>query len=355
MSIEDYYNVQKRLLNEDRFDKEGLTEIASGVWAGSNVKVAPGVYFFGPVYIGDNCVVEKGAKLIGPSVIGDDCVIGENAVLSECVLWDGCKVGSGSKLSYSIGCEDMKVPADRSYMNKILVDELSRSERNILPDKSGFFNDVAQTGQLRFTAIKCLTCDAAKRLMDIVLASLGLLAALPLMLVVSVLIKRDSSGPILFKQKRCGKGGKEFSILKFRTMICEAEEMQDELMEQNNNDGPMFKLSGDPRITNIGGVLRRTCIDELPQLLNVLKGDMSLVGPRPLAISELKFNASWRDMRLKIKPGVTGLWQVYGKSNTYFHDWIWYDLHYVKNQSIWMDVKILFSTVRVVCKRVARR
>jgi lipopolysaccharide/colanic/teichoic acid biosynthesis glycosyltransferase len=120
-------------------------------------------------------------------------------------------------------------------------------------------------------------------------------------------------------------------------------------------DGPVFKLDRDPRITRVGAFLRKTSLDELPQLINVIKGDMSLVGPRPLVMGEMKFSPSWRDIRLRVKPGVTGLWQVEGRSSPYFHDWIRYDVAYVKEQSLTGDLKIILKTIRVVLKKIGAR
>ncbi|MBI5903459.1 MAG: sugar transferase [Deltaproteobacteria bacterium] len=187
--------------------------------------------------------------------------------------------------------------------------------------------------------------------MDI-LASAVLLALLsPVMLLICAMIKRDSEGPCVFSQKRCGKDGRDFVMYKFRTMVKDAPSLQQKLVAEKNVDGPMFKLFNDPRVTRIGEKLRKTSLDELPQLINVLRGEMSLVGPRPLVMDEMKFSPSWRSIRLKVKPGVTGLWQVQGRSEASFHDWIRYDVDYVKNQSLWLDLKILFKTVKVVFQK----
>ena len=134
-------------------------------------------------------------------------------------------------------------------------------------------------------------------------------------------------------------------------MVINADKIHQELLSQNNTDGPIFKMVRDPRITRVGGFLRKTSLDELPQLINVIKGDMSLVGPRPLIMNEMKFSSSWRDVRLKVKPGITGLWQIQGRSEASFHDWIRYDTYYVKNQSLALDIKILFKTIGVVLKK----
>jgi lipopolysaccharide/colanic/teichoic acid biosynthesis glycosyltransferase len=174
---------------------------------------------------------------------------------------------------------------------------------------------------------------------------------LPVFLLVSLIIKLDSAGSVFYVQKRCGLRGKLFGMIKYRTMVTDAEKGQKELMPQNEVDGPVFKMHNDPRITKVGLFLRKTSLDELPQLVNVLQGEMSLVGPRPLITDEMRFSSTWRNMRLKVKPGITGLWQVQGRSEAHFHDWIKYDLYYVQNQSSWLDLKILFKTIAVVLKR----
>jgi lipopolysaccharide/colanic/teichoic acid biosynthesis glycosyltransferase len=191
---------------------------------------------------------------------------------------------------------------------------------------------------------------SVKRLLDILLSALGLVILLPVFIIIAISIKIGSRGPVFFHQRRCGKEGQEFKMYKFRTMVIDAEKLQKQLLEKNIVDGPMFKIEDDPRITGGGGFLRMTSLDELPQLFNVLRGEMTMVGPRPLKMEEMAFGPSWRDIRLSVKPGITGLWQVEARSSRLFHDWIRYDVAYVKNQSLWLDIKILFKTIKVVLK-----
>jgi lipopolysaccharide/colanic/teichoic acid biosynthesis glycosyltransferase len=194
-----------------------------------------------------------------------------------------------------------------------------------------------------------------KRAIDIAGASLAILLAWPVMLVAATLIKLTSPGAIFFKQRRCGLGGKPFHILKFRTMVVDAERLQANLMKMNEQDGPAFKISNDPRITPIGKFLRKTSLDELPQLINVLRGEMSLVGPRPLPVKEQHACNSWQRRRLDVTPGLTCIWQVSGRGTVSFDKWIRMDLHYIRRRTPIHDLKILMQTVpTVVFSRGAR-
>jgi exopolysaccharide biosynthesis polyprenyl glycosylphosphotransferase len=191
----------------------------------------------------------------------------------------------------------------------------------------------------------------AKRFLDIAFSFILLLLLFPVFAVIAVLIKLSSDGPVLFRQERVGLNKRRFPILKFRTMVPNAEKMLAELEEQNEVSGPVFKIKKDPRITAIGRILRRTSIDELPQLFNVLKGDMSLVGPRPLPVRDYEgFNEDWQRRRFSVRPGITCLWQVSGRSSIPFEQWMKMDLQYMDEWSLWLDMKILAQTVSAVLK-----
>ncbi len=190
-----------------------------------------------------------------------------------------------------------------------------------------------------------------KRALDICGAAFGLLVCAPLFVLVAVLIKSTSKGPVLFKQERYGLGKRTFRILKFRTMVENAEAAQATLEHMNQNSGPVFKIFKDPRITKVGAFLRQTSIDELPQLINVLKGEMSLVGPRPLNKRDVsRFSEAWLMRRFSVKPGLTCLWQISGRSNVSFDRWIALDLHYIDHWSLQMDLKILALTLPAVIR-----
>ncbi|WP_346026069.1 sugar transferase [Clostridium nitritogenes] len=187
-----------------------------------------------------------------------------------------------------------------------------------------------------------------KRAIDISGAFLGLLLLSPIILLVSILIKLDSKGPIVFSQNRVGKDKKVFKMYKFRSMVLNAEELKSKLKEQNEMSGPMFKMKEDPRVTKIGKFIRKTSIDELPQLINVIKGEMSLVGPRPSLPKEVKQFEPWMMERFQVKPGLTCYWQVSGRNNIDFEDWMKLDIKYVRERNTLTDIKLIFKTVFVL-------
>jgi exopolysaccharide biosynthesis polyprenyl glycosylphosphotransferase len=189
---------------------------------------------------------------------------------------------------------------------------------------------------------------AMKRTTDILGSLLGGLLFSPFLVAIAIWIKIDSRGPVFFKQKRIGRDGKPFTVWKFRTMVKDAEQKRAELEELNEGPGLLFKLKEDPRITRAGKRLRRLSLDELPQLWNVIKGDMSLVGPRPALPSEVEQYDDWVKNRLRVKPGMTGLWQVSGRTETSFEDYIRHDLFYIQNWSLSLDFWILWRTLRAV-------
>ncbi len=188
-----------------------------------------------------------------------------------------------------------------------------------------------------------------KRTIDIAISLFMIILFLPVFLTIGLLIKLTSKGPILFVQDRVGYNKRVFKLLKFRTMVCDAEARQAELEHLNEADGPIFKMKNDPRVTKVGKLLRKTSLDELPQLFNVLRGDMSLVGPRPLPLRDVKlFDNLWYKRRFSVRPGITGLWQINGRSETEFSSLIKYDLEYIDKWSPWLDLKIMLKTVPAV-------
>ena len=188
----------------------------------------------------------------------------------------------------------------------------------------------------------------AKRSLDFTLASVGMLALSPVLLAIAVAIKLDSQGDMFFTQIRVGKGGKLFKLHKFRTMVSNAEDLKKDLMTQNELNGPAFKMKLDPRVTRIGRLLRKTSLDELPQLWNVVCGDMSLVGPRPALPSEVAQWENWQYQRLAVEQGCTCIWQVSGRNDVDFDEWMRMDLEYVQKWSLGLDVQLIFRTILVM-------
>jgi exopolysaccharide biosynthesis polyprenyl glycosylphosphotransferase len=192
---------------------------------------------------------------------------------------------------------------------------------------------------------------AAKRIMDFGLSAVLLIPLAPLLLTVAALVKLMSPGPVFFRQTRVGLNKRKFTIYKFRTMIANAEQVPAQLLSMNEMSGPAFKIEKDPRITSLGRILRKTSIDELPQLFNVLKGDMSLVGPRAMSMRDyLLFDQDWQRRRFSVKPGITCLWQVNGRSSIPFEQWMELDIQYIDKWSLWLDLKILARTVPAVLR-----
>ena len=188
-----------------------------------------------------------------------------------------------------------------------------------------------------------------KRLIDIVGSGLGILILIPVFLIIGILIKLEyPKGSVFFSQKRNGLNGKEFNMYKFRSMVHNAEDLLESLMSKNEMDGPVFKIKDDPRITKIGKFIRKTSLDELPQLFNVLKGDMSLVGPRPPIPREVIQYNKYQYQRLLVKPGITCYWQISGRNNIDFDEWVELDLKYIKERNLFKDIYIILMTLPVL-------
>jgi lipopolysaccharide/colanic/teichoic acid biosynthesis glycosyltransferase len=194
-----------------------------------------------------------------------------------------------------------------------------------------------------------------KRAIDVGVSSLFLILASPLMLAVAIGIRLDSSGPAIFRQRRVGLDGREFTMLKFRSMGVDAEQRLAGLAHLNAGGNQLIRIQSDPRVTRLGAFLRRSSLDELPQLVNVLRGDMSLVGPRPQSPSEVALYSSRQRQRLGVRPGMTGLWQVMARDDPSFDEWVRLDLEYIQHWSLGLDLKILLRTPRIVLGTTNRR
>lgn len=228
-----------------------------------------------------------------------------------------------------------------------------RVKESMMKLTNAFKSELANEQFLIFTNIPHNPYHLAiKKVMDIVISLIGIIALLPVFIIIALLVKITSKGPIIFKQARVGLRGRPFNLYKFRTMIVNAEEIRDKLMEKNEVDGPVFKITNDPRVTSIGRFLRRSGLDELPQLFNVLRGEMSLIGPRPPLLSETRQYKRWQLRRLSVKPGLSCFWQIKPQRNSIrFDKWMELDLAYIDNWSIRLDLMILFKTVGTVFKR----
>lgn len=267
-----------------------------------------------------------------PQILSDHVV--------DCVLLAGGINDFAQVHSLALRCEAEGV--DFGLAASLISDKVvSISTERLVGIPSFFFKAVAQNPSKLFI----------KRLIDVTLSLVFVILLLPLWVILPIIIKRDSPGPALYFHERVGRHGRRFTMYKFRTMVVGADTMQDRVMHLNEMDGPVFKIQDDPRFTGIGRFLRTTSIDELPQLFNVLKGDMSLVGPRPPIIKEVLQYQPWQKKRLSVIPGITCLWQVTGRNEIKFEEWMQLDLQYIENWSLSLDLKILLRTVVAVLAR----
>lgn len=191
----------------------------------------------------------------------------------------------------------------------------------------------------------------AKRLLDVIAALFALVVTAPVMLVLAILIKLESRGPVIYKSTRIGLGGRSFTFYKLRSMVQDADVRRQQLAHLNEADGPVFKIARDPRVTRVGRFIRTSSLDEIPQFINVLKGDMSLVGPRPPIPEEVAQYEPWQLRRLDVRPGITCLWQISGRSRLGFQEWMRLDLEYIRHRSFLLDLKILLRTIPAVLSR----
>ncbi|MCP5150472.1 MAG: sugar transferase [Ectothiorhodospiraceae bacterium] len=334
------------------------TATRGGSWpvvVGQDTEVAPSALLLGPVTIGDRCVIGDRAVIVGPTVICSDSRVGAESLVRESMLWPGACIGDGASLEYGLmtdGC----VLADEQRVVGAVVDggEGLADGLNLTRPQGVSFVVSRRDGRLRDGSLAQLRRRAylvAKRLVDVLAPIMALPILIPLLAVVAIAVRLDSPGPAFYRQRRCGRNGREFRVVKFRTMVTDADARHAELRARSDIAGPMFKMRDDPRVTRVGYWLRRTSLDELPQLWNVVCGDMTLVGPRPLAMHEMAWSPRWRDIRLRVKPGLTGLWQVSGRSELGFDGWIEYDIAYVRSQSMWVDLRILLKTFKVLLTR----
>ena len=353
-----YYEANRRILLQPGEDQDFVfrnsRQIADGVWVGEDVEIAASARLVGPVLIGAHCRIGDNAEIIGPVALGRNNHIELGARVEESFLGPSVHVGEAATLTESLVAERGVICKGEKVHRSVVVNAKERKGVLSLTPITGVdgFKMIVRHGRFApWVHTRRKMYLALKRAIDFSVAASMLVIISPLLALIAAAIKRESSGPIIYSQSRCGKDGQDFKMYKFRTMTENAHELQEQYAAQKDVDGPMFKLENDPRVTRVGRFLRDTSLDELPQLVNVLKSEMSLVGPRPLIMEEMELAPTWRDIRLKAKPGITGLWQVNGRHKISFHDWIKNDIRYVQQQTLALDLKILLSTFKVFRSR----
>ena len=306
----------------------------SSLTSGARARVHSSVTVIGPVVVQDDVEVSEGATLIGPTVVGRGSLVGKGTTVAQCVIGSGQVVPPGVTLRHRVYLGDGEPGAGEA--------------REASPQRDAPPADPWETAPLAIVSEPQIASSylKLKRAAEATLAFLALVALAPLGLLVAALVKLESKGPIFFGHAREGLGGRPFRCWKFRTMYVGADQQQRKLLQLNQVDGPQFKVRHDPRRTKVGRWLTALNIDELPQLWNVLVGQMSLVGPRPSPFRENQVCVPWRQGRLSVRPGITGLWQIcrHDRDKSDFHQWIYYDLLYVRNVSFWLDLKIAALT-----------
>jgi lipopolysaccharide/colanic/teichoic acid biosynthesis glycosyltransferase len=304
--------------------------------AATGARVHPSASLVGPVVVQEGAEVGERVTIIGPAVIGKNSRVEAGATLAQCVIGPGQVVAAGVTLR------------QRVFLGETESGTTETPPEPRLEMVDGAPQEGWETPPLGLSPETPLrpVYSLVKRATDATVAAAGLLLFAPLGLLLSILIKLESKGPIHFGHVREGMGGRPFRCWKYRTMIPGADQQQRKLSRMNQMDGPQFKVENDPRRTRMGRLLSATNLDELPQLWNVLVGEMSLVGPRPSPFRENQVCVPWREGRLSVRPGVTGLWQIcrHDRHKGDFHQWIYYDLLYVRHLSLWLDLKIMALT-----------
>lgn len=289
--------------------------------------IADDIKITGDVIVEKGVTVEEGVVLSGPVILGSGCKIGKGTAISNCIITDGIEIGRESYISNRVITEQQQL--DKNIQGQI-------EQTSVISRAVKGYRRWSRFSYVRF----------GKRIFDILFSLLVLILFAPILPVIALAVKLTSPGPVFYVAKRQGLRGKQFGCIKFRTMIVGAEDIQSKLRFKNEVDGPQFKIDDDPRISAFGLFLRNTSLDEVPQFFNVLLGDMSIVGPRPSPEDENMRCPYWRDARLSVKPGITGLWQVERtrEPSKDFQEWVSYDTKYVRNISFKLDMWICYRT-----------
>lgn len=315
----------------------GMDELRPRVWVGRNTKIHPGAELIAPLAIGDGVEIGADAVVVGPAVIGRSSHVSAGAVVRRGLIAPASIIVSNPHVPHPSATEI------RALRRKSASHDRSIRLQTVLEGSRG----------PRLGGFTYWWYNVTKRVIDLIGALVFLTFTLPVYPLIALAIKLNSpGGPVFYGHPRQGRGGRNFKCWKFRTMVPNADEIKKDLMSRNEVDGPQFKMKDDPRIFFVGRILRRLNFDEWPQAWNVLFGSMSLVGPRPSPEKENQMCPAWREARLSVRPGITGLWQVCRRreGETDFQEWIYYDVQYVKHQSIRQDLWILLRTVRVALK-----
>jgi lipopolysaccharide/colanic/teichoic acid biosynthesis glycosyltransferase len=321
-------------LNEHRLHALGLDAqrpTAARISMRSAESAGRAARLIGPVVLHPGVSIAEDVTVIGPSVIGTNARLERGSVVAQSVVGAGAVVPAGFVLRHRVATDSAALTS--------ATDDQERPSR--------VAGNRADSPMLREEGRRPSIYPTIKAVVEAMIAAAALLVLSPLLLIIAVLIKLESRGPVFFGDPRESKNGELFRCFKFRTMKVGSDVAQRDLMAANQVDGPQFKIAGDPRVTRVGHWLRQISLDELPQLINVVRGEMSLIGPRPSPFRENQTCVPWRDARLSVRPGITGLWQVcrHEREAGDFHQWIYYDMQYVRHMSFWLDVKILFATL----------
>ena len=297
-------------------------------------EISPDSRLIGPVLFGKQVTVEAGAVVVGPTILCDGSTVGRDAIVDSAIVGAGVSI----EPNLSLGSCIVRVPGPRPAAERAVASADGLPPECVLSGGKSVFRTWP-----RFSYAQCF-----KRIADVVAAALVLILFAPVIPVIALAVKISSPGPVFFRDKRQGLQGKPFYCVKFRTMRQGADKIQDKLRFVSEVDGPQFKMADDPRITTVGRFLRETYLDEIPQFFNVLCGQMSVVGPRPSPEAENTLCPSWRDARLSVRPGITGLWQVRRTREPQkdFQEWIHYDTQYVRDFSFGLDLWICWRTFR---------
>ncbi|NOY76317.1 MAG: NTP transferase domain-containing protein [Calditrichaeota bacterium] len=336
-SLEDYLQTNFDVLYQNWMTRFWGNEIREQVWVGRGVQIDPDTEIIGPVVIGEYTTIEQGVRIVGPAVIGQNCHFAEGSFLRESVVWDNSVFRRNSHVEYSLIGESFSIRERSFFSRQVMLDmPMEIGQLNLLPRNLKFDSLWMPEPRSIVDYLKLTLFEKMKRGIDFLGAVFLSLLFSPVLILAALAVLVESGRPVFEKEHLIGRWGRPFGMWRFRIHARRAK-------RPSINQKPGDSVE-EPRLTRVGKFLALMGINELPQVFNVLKGDMSLVGPRPLARPEMRFSPGWRDVRLRVKPGLTGLWQVSRKDHFSFHEWIRNDIYYVRNQSLLLDFKILLRT-----------